>query len=265
MLLTVDVGNTETTVGAFDGATLAHHWRLATVPTRTADEQALLFAGLLDRAGLAFWPGSPGAPLTGMSISSVVPALTPTLRDLAVRHLGLEPVVVGPGVRTGLRIRTEDPREVGADRVANAVAVLALYTGPAVVVDFGTATTFDALSADGELLGSAIAPGIQVSLGALTERAAQLRRVELRPPRSVIGRSTVEALRSGVVFGTAGQVDGMVRRIAAELGGDPVVMATGGLAEVVLAACETVHQHEPWLTLHGLRLVHDRVAGRESS
>ena len=264
MLLAIDVGNTETTVGVFRGEELACHWRMATVASRTADEHALLLGGFLAQEGMVLRAeGAPpgAAAVTGLAVSSVVPRLTSVLRELAQRYVRVEPVMVGPGVRTGLPILTDNPREVGADRVVNAIAAYAAYGGPVVVVDFGTATTFDAVSGRGELLGSAIAPGIQVSVSALTERAAQLQRVELVRPRAVIGRNTVESLQSGVVFGFAGQVDGIVRRMAAELDGEPTVVATGGLAGVVLDVCETLRHHDPWLTLRGLRIVYDHVAG----
>ena len=255
MLLAIEVGNTETIIGVFEGEELAWHWRVATVAARTADEHALLLAGFLGTAGLGF------SSVTGVAISSVVPRLTQTLRDMTRRHLGANPVVVGPGVRTGISVLTDNPREVGADRVVNAVAAFAAYGGPTIVVDFGTATTFDAVSERGELLGVAIAPGIQISVNALAEHAAQLGRVELVRPRSVIGRNTVESLQSGIVFGSAGEVDGIVRRMTAELGGRATVVATGGLAGVVLDVCETLQHHDPWLTLRGLRMVYDLNAG----
>jgi len=194
-------------------------------------------------------------------VSSVVPRLTQALREMIRRYCQVEPLVVEPGVRTGLPILTDNPREVGADRVVNAIAAYAAYGGPVVVVDFGTATTFDAVSERGEHLGAAIAPGIQISMNALVERTAQLRRVELVTPRSVIGKNTVESLQAGAIWGFAGQVDGLVRRMVAELGGTATVLATGGLAGAVLDACETVQHHEPWLTLHGLRIIWDRNTG----
>jgi type III pantothenate kinase len=251
VLLAIEVGNTETTVGVFDGDELARHWRIATVPERTADELALLLSGFLDHEDLGF------EAISGVAISSVVPRLTQSLRDMAQRYLNTEPVVVGPGVRTGVPILTDNPREVGADRVVNAAAAFAAYGGPAIVVDFGTATTFDAVSERGELLGVAIAPGIQISVNALAEHTAQLSRVELVRPRSVIGRNTIESLQSGIVFGTAGEVDGIVRRMTDELGGQATVIATGGLAPIMLDVCETLEHHDPWLTLHGLRMIHD--------
>jgi len=255
VLLAIDVGNTEITIGVLDGEKLVQHWRAATRAERTADEHALMLSGFLAHEWLEF-QGS----LSGVVVSSVVPRLTQALREMVQRYCPFEPLLVEPGVRTGLSIMTDNPREVGADRVVNAVAAFALYGGPTVVVDFGTATTVDAISARGELLGNAIAPGIQVSMNALAEHTAQLRRVELAVPRSVVGKNTVESLQAGIVFGFAGQVDGLVRRTVAELGGQATVVATGGLAGAVLDACETIQHHDPWLTLHGLRLIFDRNA-----
>ena len=252
MLLAVEVGNTETTIGVFDGEELVHHWRVSTVASRTADEHALTLTGLLAGKGLGF------DSLDGMAISSVVPRVGQTLRDMAGRALHTAPVVVGPGVRTGIPILTDNPREVGADRVVNAVAAFAAYGGPVIVVDFGTATTFDAVSERGELLGVAIAPGLQISVNALAEHTAQLGRVELMRPRAVIGRYTTESLQAGIVFGTAGEVDTIVRRMTAELGGRSTTVATGGLAPVVFDTCETLEHHDPWLTLRGLELVFAR-------
>jgi type III pantothenate kinase len=254
MLLAVDVGNTEITIGVFDNGRLVQHWRAATVAERTADEHALLLGGFLAQ-GLRL-----DRSIGAVAVSSVVPRLTQALRETVRRYGQVEPLVVEPGVRTGLPILTENPREMGADRVVNAVAAFAAYGGPVVVVDFGTATTFDAISERGEHLGAAIAPGIQISMSALVERTAQLRRVELVEPRSVIGKNTVESLQAGAMYGFGGQVDGIVRRMVAELGGRATVVATGGLAEAILPVCETVERHDPWLTLHGLRIIWDRNA-----
>src|SRR4029453_9605957 len=207
MLLAVDVGNTEITIGVFEGQELAQHWRAATVAERTADEHALLLGGFLAQEGLSL------ADADGVVVSSVVPRLTQALREMIRRYCQVEPLIVEPGVRTGLPILTDNPREVGADRVVNAIAAYAAsHGGPVGVVDFGTATTFDAVSERGEHLGAAIAPGIQISMNALVERTAQLRRVELVTPRSVIGKNTVESLQAGAIWGFAGQVDGGVRR-----------------------------------------------------
>ncbi len=194
----------------------------------------------------------------------MVPRLSQAMREMVRRYCGFEPLMLEPGVRTGLSILTDNPREVGADRVANAVAAYALYGGPSVVVDFGTATTFDAVSRRGEMLGVAIAPGIEISTDALVRETAQLRRVELVAPRSVIGKNTAESLQAGIVFGFAGQVDALVRRMIAELGDHATVIATGGLAAVMIGVCETIERHDPWLTLHGLRIIFDRNDGHGS-
>lgn len=259
MLLALDVGNTEITIGVFDGDKLVQHWRVATVAERTADEHALLLGGFLAHEGMDL-----GTSVSGVIISSVVPRLSQAMREMVRRYCGFEPLMLEPGVRTGLSILTDNPREVGADRVANAVAAFALYGGPAVVVDFGTATTFDAVSARGEMLGVAIAPGIEISTDALVRETAQLRRVELVAPRSVIGKNTAESLQAGIVFGFAGQVDALVRRMIAEVGGEVTVIATGGLAAVMVGVCETIDRHGPWLTLHGLRIIFDRNGGSGS-
>lgn len=252
MLLAVDVGNTETMLGVFRGEELAWHWRMRTVPGRTADELALLFGGFLEHQDLSF-----DRNITGVVLSSVVPQATQALREMVRRYFRFRPVVVEPGTKTGVPVLTDNPREVGADRVVNAAAALDKYGAPAIVVDFGTATTFDAVSEKGEYVGGVIAPGILISAQALYERTAQLRRVELVAPRSVIGTSTVEALQSGLMYGYAGLVDGIVERIAKELG-SPTVVATGGLAEEIIGECERIDHHEPWLTLEGLRLVFER-------
>lgn len=249
MLLTIDVGNTNTVLGLFDGPDLQESWRIKTDSRATADEMLLIYRGLLD--------GHPA--LTGISLCSTVPAVLHELRLMLDRYFPrVETVIVEPGVRTGVAVVTDNPREVGADRIVNTLAVFERYGGPAIVVDFGTSTNLDVVSAKGEFLGGALAPGIQISLDALAARAAQLRKVELIRPRSPIGRNTVEALQSGALYGFAGQVDGLVRRIIAELGEVEAVVATGGLAEIVIPESETITHHDPFLTLHGLRLVFDR-------
>jgi type III pantothenate kinase len=256
VLLTADVGNTEIVLGVFDGEDLAHTWRLSTRPERTSDELALQLAGFLEHRGLDL-----RADVTGVCVASVVPDVTWQFRDMAAAYLSHEPLIVGPGMKTGVSVATDNPREVGADRVVNTLAAYTLYGGPAIVVDFGTGTNFDVVSATGEFLGGVIAPGLQISAGALFGRTARLTRVDLQAPRSPIGRSTVEAIQSGLVYGTAGEVDGIVERIRAELGApDATVVATGGLAPVVIPHCRTVDHHAPWLTLHGLRLVYEKNA-----
>jgi type III pantothenate kinase len=249
MLLTIDVGNTNTVIGCFDDEEMTDSWRIKTDARATADEIALLLRGLL----------ADHERPDGIAACSTVPAVLHELRGVFERYYGDTPtVIVEPGVRTGVPILYDNPREVGADRIVNAAAAHHLYGGPAVVVDFGTSTNFDVVSAKGEFLGGALAPGIEISVDALAARAARLLKVELMRPRSVIGKSTVEALQSGIIFGFAGQIDGIVRRIAAELEADPVVIATGGLAPLVLEESETITEHEPDLTLIGLRLVFDR-------
>jgi type III pantothenate kinase len=191
-------------------------------------------------------------------IASVVPAVTEALREMSARYFAFPPVIVGPGTKTGVPVLTDNPREVGADRIVNALAAFERFGGPAIVVDFGTGTNFDVVSAAGEFIGGVIAPGLQVSAASLVNSTARLTRVELTTPRSVVGKNTVEAIQSGLIYGTAGEVDGIVERIRADLGGSAVVIATGGLAPVVLPHCRTIDHHEPWLTLEGLRLVFDK-------
>ncbi|RZS79455.1 pantothenate kinase [Motilibacter rhizosphaerae] len=255
MLLTIDVGNTHTVLGLLDGPQVVEHWRIATEPRRTADELAVVLRSLLSTRE------SP-AEIDGIAVCSTVPAVLHEMRQLCRRYFADVPhLIVEPGVRTGVPVLTDNPKEVGTDRILNALAAVALHGGPAVVVDFGTATTFDAVTAKGEYVGGAIAPGIEISVDALGARGAQLRKVEIARPRSVIGRNTVEALQSGIVFGFAGQVDGLVARMSAELADDPddvTVIATGGLAPVVIEETRSIDVHEPWLTLHGLRLAYER-------
>lgn len=245
MLLAVDVGNSNTVLGVFDGDDLVDSWRVRTDAHATADEIALLYHGLLD-----------GMPVDGLAVCSTVPAVLREVRRMALRAFaGVPAVVVEPGVRTGVPVLIDNPKEAGADRIMNTLAAHHLYGGPAIVVDFGTSTNFDVVSRRGEFLGGALAPGIEIALDALAARAAQLRKVELVPPKSVIGKSTVEALQSGMIYGVVGQVDGLVRRITAELGGQAAVIATGGLAPLILTESKTLQHHEPHLTLIGLRLV----------
>jgi len=258
MLLAIDVGNTETVLGVFQGGTLERHWRMSTRAERTADELALLFGGFLEHEGLSF-----SRQITGVVIASVVPDQTRALREMVDEYFHFPPVVVEPGVKTGISVHTENPREVGADRIVNALAAFSRFGGPCIVVDFGTATTYDAVSENGEYLGGAIAPGIQVSATGLFTATAQLRRVEITPPHSVIGRNTVESLQSGLLFGTAAEVEGMVERMQKELGGDATVIATGGLAPAIVPLCAPIDHHEPWLTLEGLRLIFERNTSRD--
>jgi type III pantothenate kinase len=252
MLLAVDVGNTQTVLGLFDGDELHRHWRITTGSHRTGDELDVDVAALLGRAGIA--AGTVTAGALASTVPSIVHAWTTALSRLA----GEDVVVIGPGVKTGVPVRTDNPREVGPDRIANSVAAHVAYGGPCIVVDFGTSTNFDVVSADGEFLGGAIAPGVEVSMDALNARAARLVTVELAAPPAAIGKSTVAAMQSGAIFGFAGQVDSIVRRIQGELGGPCPVIATGGLAAVIAPHAETVTHRDPWLTLHGIRLVWER-------
>ena len=258
MLLAVDVGNTETTIGLFERAELQQHWRVATQVERTPDEHALIFQGLLGQVDLSF-----SRNVTGVVISSVVPRISQAVRDMVERYFHFEPVIVGPGVRTGMPIVTDNPKEVGTDRVVNAIAAHARYGGPCVVVGIGTATTFGAVSERGEFIGGAIAPGVQVSTNALVASTAQLRNIEFAAPRSVIGKTTVEAIQAGVIFGHAAMVDGIVERLRDELGASAPAVATGGLAPVIIPHCKTIDHHEPWLPLEGLHLIYERNAERE--
>jgi type III pantothenate kinase len=264
MLLTIDVGNTHTVLGLFDGEEIVEHWRISTDARRTADELAVLLQGLMGMHPLL--GEELGDNIEGIAICSTVPAVLHELREVTRRYYGDIPaVLVEPGVKTGVPVLTDHPKEVGADRIINSLAALDLYGGPCVVVDFGTATTFDAVSARGEYVGGAIAPGIEISVDALGVRGAQLRKIELARPRSVIGKNTVEAMQAGILYGFAGQVDGVVRRMAAELADDPddvTVIATGGLSPMVLGEAELIDEHEPWLTLIGLRLVYERNISR---
>jgi type III pantothenate kinase len=248
-LLAIDVGNTNTVLGLFEDEELVRSWRIKTDARSTADEMALVFRGLLE--------GEP--EVTGIALCSTVPAVLREMRQmLATYHDDVPTVIVEPGTKTGVPVLTDNPKEVGADRIVNTIAAHRVYGGPSIVVDFGTSTNLDVVSAQGEFLGGALAPGIEISIEALAARAAQLRKVELVRPRSAIGKNTVEALQSGALYGFAGQVDGLVRRIEDEIGPVTAVIATGGLAPVVVPESETITHHDPDLTLVGLRLVFDK-------
>ena len=267
MLLAIDVGNTQTVIGLFgtddddeaaaerkSGAErdLLDHWRIATVASRTSDELALLVQEFLGFHGFSF-----DEDVDGVALCSSVPSITAGIREMTRRYFGFEALVIEPGVKTGMPILYENPKEVGADRIADAVAAFDLYGGPTIVVDFGTATTLEAISAAGEYLGGAILPGVDISLEALFEHAAALRKVELVEPRSVIGKNTIESIQSGALYGFAAQVDGIADRIFDEIG-PATVVATGGLAAVIAPYSRCITEHEPWLTLHGLRLVFEK-------
>lgn len=256
MLLAIDVGNTQTVIGLYKDGDESHelldHWRIATNAVRTSDELALMFGEFLMTAGHD-WK----VDVTGVAISSGVPSVTFELRHMCERYLDIDPVVLGTGVKTGMPVLYDNPKEVGADRIANAVGAFDRYGGPTIVVDFGTATTFDVISEAGEYLGGAIIPGIEISLDALFGRAAALRRVELVEPRSVIGKTTVESIQSGVIYGYSAMIDGMCDRIQ-DVVGDATIIATGGLADLISEVTESIEHVEPWVTLHGLRLIWEK-------
>ncbi len=254
MLLVVDVGNTQTHFGAYRDSELVEHWRFATVRDSTADQLGAALSNLLGLRGLGF------ADIDASIVSSTVPHLEPEWTAMAQRYLGQEMLVVGPGIKTGMAIRYDNPREIGADRLVNAVALRERFGdgGPAVCVDFGTATTFDVVSAEGDYLGGSLMTGIEVSLEALSERGARLPKIELAPPRSVIGKNTIDAIRSGVVYGYAGAIDAILRRLYDELGERAHAIATGGLAGLVVPYTEEISEVDDLLTLTGLRLLHER-------
>ena len=254
-LLALDISNSHTTFGIFEGDKLTAHWRVKSDEHRTSDEWYLVLQGLITRTTLA--------QVDAIAVACTVPAILVEIRAMIERYYADAPVaIVGPGVKTGVPIHTDNPREVGADRIVNALAAAELYGGPAIVVDMnGTATIFDVVDENGAYIGGAIAPGVELSLEALSRRGAQLRAVELATPRGVIGKGTVEAIQSGVIFGFAGGVDGLVRRIIEELGlasDEVTVVVTGSYPEAVIDACETITDRDPFLTLEGLRLVHER-------
>jgi type III pantothenate kinase len=251
MLLTIDIGNTNLTLGLYEGDQLGAHWRLATDHNRMPDEYGLQFLGLLQNAGKTL------NDIHGISLASVVPPLTGRVVQACREYLKQEPLVVDTGVKTGIKIRYEDPKAVGADRVCDAVAVLKFYGGPACVVDFGTATTFNAITKDGEYLGGAITAGVNLAAESLYTRAAKLPRIDLQRPPSVIGRNTIHAMQSGLLFGYVSMVEGMVTRFRSELGSDMKVIATGGMAEVIAKETQAVNFIAPWLTLDGLRIIWD--------
>ena len=252
MLLAIDVGNTNTVLGAFDGKVLRQHWRVETSHRRTADEYGIQVRELFASGGL-----DPRA-VDAVAVSSVVPPLAFALTGMSERYFGVKPLFVGPGVKTGLPILYEDPREVGADRIVNAVAAWDRWACGMIVVDFGTATTFDAVSPRGEYLGGAIAPGVGISMDALFRHASKLPEVEFARPAHVVGKNTIASIQSGLVYGYVGLVDGICARMAEELGFSPRVVATGGLAPLIAGVSKSIAEVDEHLTLHGLRLIHER-------
>ena len=250
MLLCIDIGNTNTVLATFEGDRLVHSWRIKTDAHSTGDELGLLYRGLL---------ASDAVEITGVCACSTVPAALRSLRSMLARYYAsVTTLIVEPGVKTGVQLAIDNPKEVGTDRVVNTLAAYTIFGGPSIVVDVGTTMTFDVISAKGEFLGGAFTPGIEISFDALASRAAQLRKVEAAKPRSVIGRNTVECLQAGMYFGYAGLVDRIVDRMTEELGPVKAVIATGGLAPVVLDECRTITHHEPMITLIGLRMVFER-------
>jgi type III pantothenate kinase len=247
VLLAVDVGNTQTVFGLFEGAALREHWRVATERNRSGDELGGLYGNFLDFESV-----------DGIVLASTVPQLHRSYEELAKEYVRAELLELGPGVRTGVPIRYDDPREVGPDRIANAVAAVERYGSPCIVVDFGTSTNFDVVSAEGEYVGGVLAPGIEVSMDALFQRAARLFKVDFVEPPSVIAKNTASSLQSGLVYGFAGQVDGIVERIRGELGAEAQTVATGGLADLIVPHARTLDRVDPFLTLEGLRLVWER-------
>lgn len=256
MLLAVDVGNTNTVLGAFEGERLVEHVRLETHPHRTADEWGIFCQLALQARGID------PKRVRAVVVSSVVPPLRHILESMSVRYFGVSPLFVGPGVKTGMPILYDDPREVGADRIVNAVAAYERWPGPLIVVDFGTATTFDVVSARGEYVGGAIAPGIRISVEALSRYASRLPRVDLERPGPALGRNTVSSMQSGIVYGYAAMVDGLCARLRQELGGPaPKVVATGGLAPLLAKVSEAITEVDEFLTVAGLRIIHGRNVG----
>ncbi len=249
MLLTIDIGNTNITLGVYDGGELGPRWRMETIHGQMPDEFGINLLAMMEHTGIS------SKDLHGISMASVVPPLTSKIEEACVKYLDIEPLVVGAGVKTGVKVLYDDPKAVGADRIVDCAAVQRIYGGPACVVDFGTGTTFDAISGEGDYLGGAIAPGIMIAAEALFSRAAKLSRVDLQRPPSVIGKNTTHSIQSGLLFGYVGLVEGMVARFRQELGPEMKVIATGGLAEVVADETDVIKIIAPWLTLDGLHII----------
>lgn len=254
MILVVDVGNTNIVIGIYREKELLHHWRISTNRSATVDEYGMLFHNLFQHSGISF------GQIEGVIISSVVPPLMFVLENLCHQYIKRTPYIVGPGIKTGLNIRVDNPKEVGADRIVNAVAAIEMYSPPCIIVDFGTATTYDYIDASGQLLGCAIAPGIGISTEALYQKAAKLPRIELVKPKSVVGRNTVSAMQAGIIFGYVAQVDGIVQRMKQEFQVNPTVIATGGLADLISSESVTIQIVNPLLTLQGLQMIYEKNA-----
>jgi type III pantothenate kinase len=253
MMLAVDIGNTNIVLGVYRKRELLHHFRLSTARQSTVDEYGVMIHNLFQMSGISI------KDVEGVIISSVVPPLVKTIEDMCKKYIGKDPLIVGPGIKTGLNIRYENPREIGADRIVNAVAAIEQYKCPLVVVDFGTATTFDCIDAGANYLGGAIVPGLGISTEALYQRASKLPRIELEKPKKVIGRNTVHAMQAGIIFGYAGQVEGIVKRIKIEMNAPELkVVSTGGLASLIAGETDCIDEINPMLTLEGLRIIYDR-------
>ncbi|MEE8184989.1 MAG: type III pantothenate kinase [Thermodesulfobacteriota bacterium] len=252
MLLVIDIGNTSTVIGAYDNASLIQHWRIGTKKARTADEYGIMLMDLFT------FSKTEASNIDGAIISSVVPPLTDVFLDMAKRYFKIHPLIIGPGIKTGMPILTDNPKEVGADRIVNAVAAFERYKRAVIVVDFGTATTFDYISPKGEYMGGAITPGMSISLDALFQRAAKLPRIELVKPKRVVGKDTVESMQAGIFFGYLGLIDKVVKRMKEEVGGSPTVVATGGSANIIVKECDTIEEFDEFLTLDGLRIIYNK-------